>query len=101
MPVESAGDISLWKTVGIVFGPLLAILAAAFGFMWKRQDSHMTETEKAVSDLKIELYKDYVTQDYLEMYVALVVKPVVESVDKLAESNRELAREIREERNRR
>lgn len=100
MPVESVGVAALWKIVGIVFGPLLALLAAAFGFMYKRQEKHIKDTTESVATVQTELYQNYVTKEYLEMYVTLVIKPVVESVNRLAESNKELAQELREQRNR-
>lgn len=98
MPVETAGAIGLGKLLTIVFGPLLALLAAAFGFMHKRQDNHIRSTDNSVSEIRTELYRDYVSKEYLEMYVTLVIRPVVESVDRLTESNRELAAELREQR---
>lgn len=93
MPVETVGAAKLFS---IIFGPLLAILAAAFGFMWKRQSTHIEDSNRLISDLRTEVYRDYTSKEYLEMYVTLTIKPVVDSVEKLAESNKELAQELRE-----
>lgn len=98
MPAEALGGAAIVKLLGIILGPLLALFAAAFGFMWKKQDQAIKDNRTDQVALRNELYRDFATREHVEMYVALVIKPVIESVDRLAESNKELAHELREQR---
>lgn len=100
MPAEPLSGITFLKLMGIVFGPLLAIFAAAFGFMWKKQENAVRDNSLAHSELKSQLYREYATKKHVETYVTLVIKPIIDSIDRLAESNKELAQELREQRKR-
>ena len=86
------GDGAFWNWL---VGGLVVSLKGALVYIWFRHEDKLAKTHSSHNELRDRVMQNYWTKTETQEYMDTTIRPVLNSIDNLADTNRELILELR------